>query len=121
MTPLDNQEIIKSRILSCYSNTDDIIKAGEGSRGGKVIGHDKNGNPIYEKGVTKVEKRHQVVAIYPDSYKVLFNSRNREEATAHAAKVRSEHKKKGGKVITNQSAYKSDAPEGEGDHSYSSN
>jgi len=37
------------RILSMYSNADDILeKSGEGSRGGKVIGHTKSGKPIYD-------------------------------------------------------------------------
>jgi hypothetical protein len=39
------------RILSMYSNTEDILeKGGEGSRGGKVIGHTKSGKPIYDNG-----------------------------------------------------------------------
>lgn len=46
-----------ARILSCYKEGDSIRKAlendlekaeGEGSRGGKVIGHTKSGKPIYE-------------------------------------------------------------------------
>jgi hypothetical protein len=38
------------RILSCYNvELNDVEKGGEGSRGGKVIGHTKSGKPIYEK------------------------------------------------------------------------
>lgn len=56
---IDFTDIRKSqaiRILSCYKETDKIVKAfneeeiskAEGSRGGKVIGHTKTGKPIYE-------------------------------------------------------------------------
>lgn len=38
-----------AKILSCYNNvSDDLKKSGEGSRGGKVIGHTQSGKPVYE-------------------------------------------------------------------------
>lgn len=46
------EPIIKKAILEGIIPTNrivDIVKGGEGSRGGKVIGHTKSGKPIYEK------------------------------------------------------------------------
>jgi len=43
----EKQELRKAKILSCY-NTDSLEKGGEGSRGGKIIGHTKSGKPVYE-------------------------------------------------------------------------
>lgn len=51
MTPQQNKELIKARIHASYnpiSQGDEIQKGGEGSKGGKVIGHTKSGKPIYE-------------------------------------------------------------------------
>jgi hypothetical protein len=48
MNPLQYQNLLKANILSCYSNSNDIMKSGEGSKGGKVIGHTKSGKPIYD-------------------------------------------------------------------------
>jgi len=67
-------------ILSCYSNVDTILKSedkgdlekgGEGSRGGKVIGHTQSGKPIYEtsehtKKVLKTLDKHVSVNHTPD-------------------------------------------------------
>jgi len=37
------------KILSCYENIDlQKSQSGEGSRGGKIVGHTKSGHPIYE-------------------------------------------------------------------------
>lgn len=45
----DLQKSQANKILSCYNNVEDSIeKGGEGSRGGKVIGHTKSGKPVYE-------------------------------------------------------------------------
>jgi hypothetical protein len=56
--PAINRAERMNRIVGCYSNagelikksedTNDIEKGGEGSKGGKVIGHTKSGKPIYE-------------------------------------------------------------------------
>ena len=35
-------------IRKSFDNENDIKKGGEGSRGGKIIGHTKSGKPIYE-------------------------------------------------------------------------
>lgn len=40
---IDKETIEKARVQS-----DELLKGGEGSRGGKVIGHTKSGKPIYE-------------------------------------------------------------------------
>lgn len=37
----------RGHMLDSYKNADEIIKGGEGSRGGKVIGHTKSGKPVY--------------------------------------------------------------------------
>lgn len=43
-------ELRKANIFSNFSNSEDLIKGkGEGSKGGKVIGHTKSGKPIYAK------------------------------------------------------------------------
>lgn len=45
------QKAQRSRILSCYNNADKVLekaKPGEGSRGGKIVGYTKGGNPIYD-------------------------------------------------------------------------
>lgn len=52
MTPFQHQEKIKAQIMGSYNiqkseDDNDIEKAGEGSKGGKVIGHTKSGKPIY--------------------------------------------------------------------------
>jgi hypothetical protein len=43
----DFQKIMSEKILACYK-TDELEKGGEGSKGGKVIGHTKSGKPIYD-------------------------------------------------------------------------
>ena len=42
------EEQQKEKILKSYNGTEDLIKGGEGSRGGKVIGHTRSGKPVYE-------------------------------------------------------------------------
>lgn len=53
----------------------DLVKSGEGSRGGKVIGHTKSGKPIYEGG-----EHHKTMQAYHN-----FNSDNH---IAHAKRIR---------------------------------
>jgi hypothetical protein len=69
MTPHEFQSQRENNILSCYSNTDDciikseendLIKAGEGSKGGHVVGHDQNGKPVYEKHNQKGQWNHKI-------------------------------------------------------------
>lgn len=47
--------IVKANITSMYTNVDEIEKGGEGSRGGKVIGHTKSGKPVYKGKLVKDE------------------------------------------------------------------
>ena len=58
MTPQEYQQQQNEKLLKSYGI--DLEKSGEGSRGGKVIGHTKSGKPIYDtyqhkshKGFTK--------------------------------------------------------------------
>lgn len=49
------------------ANEDDLEKAGEGSKGGKIVGHDKNGHPIYEKKTASLKDEyahHSAYAAY---------------------------------------------------------
>lgn len=46
---LIHQSRIKNNIFKSFQEND-LEKGGEGSRGGKVIGHTKSGKPIYEGG-----------------------------------------------------------------------
>ena len=65
MDEFEKQQSLK--ILSCYnlpkSQDNDLEKGGgEGSRGGKIIGHTKSGKPIYESKstTTKGSKKEEV-------------------------------------------------------------
>lgn len=42
-----HQEQLRQRVVDLYKGQDNGIEKGEGSRGGKVIGHTKSGKPIY--------------------------------------------------------------------------
>lgn len=49
--PFQTEDIRKSRILDIYgskSEVEEFVKSGEGSKGGKVIGHTKSGKAIYD-------------------------------------------------------------------------
>lgn len=46
----------RGHMLDSYKNADEIIKGGEGSRGGKVIGHTQSGKPVYK---THTSETHQ--------------------------------------------------------------
>lgn len=50
------------QILSCYKEGDSIIKGGEGSRGGHIIGHTKSGEPIYASG-EKVKAHEDLMSV----------------------------------------------------------
>jgi len=47
------QKAQSARILATYGETSESIleKSGEGSKGGKIIGHTKSGKPIYEHSI----------------------------------------------------------------------
>lgn len=54
-----NQENRRNTILKAFGeDSDSIEKAGEGSRGGNVIGHTKSGKPIYSSQNAKNEKSY---------------------------------------------------------------
>jgi len=48
----ERRQSISNNIFNSF-NQDTIEKGGEGSKGGKVIGHTKSGKPIYESGRAK--------------------------------------------------------------------
>jgi len=58
MDALEFQKAQKAKVLACYGETpesiiakaeeNDLEKVGEGSKGGKIIGHTKSGKPIYD-------------------------------------------------------------------------
>lgn len=48
-TQLNMQSMYAKPELQKSEDSDDLIKGGEGSRGGKVIGHTDSGKPIYDK------------------------------------------------------------------------
>lgn len=39
-----------AKILESYKDSQEVIKGGVGSRGGKVVGYTKSGKPIYSSG-----------------------------------------------------------------------
>lgn len=84
----DFQRVQREKILKSYGIGTEIEKGGEGSKGGKVIGHTKSGKPIYENSIgtsahftpeehgeamsahMKAAKEHGVRA---DNYRKKFN------------------------------------------------
>jgi len=74
-----------SRILACYSNADELLKGGEGSKGGKVIGHTKSGKPIYERS-------KEVMSKYSDFSKEDHQDAQKEHIK-HAEKYADEEQK----------------------------
>lgn len=75
----DFQKSRAAQILGCYKETDLEKGGGEGSRGGKVVGHTKSGNPIYannDKGGLDprrdtVKDLHMTGKMSADEYKEL--------------------------------------------------
>lgn len=80
MTPKEHQELLKNQIFNSYNTEpiqkstqeeeigktkdveaekagDVIVKAGEGSKGGKIIGHTRRGKPIYDTFEHKAHKK----------------------------------------------------------------
>lgn len=78
--PSQTEDIRKSRILDIYGSREEVeelIKSGEGSRGGKVIGHTKSGKPIYQ---SSTDSGHQ-----------HFTKEDHEEAAALHNKEAEKH------------------------------
>lgn len=70
-------------------------------------------NDAMEKTGTKMEWRSRVVVIYPNSYDVVFNSRDHKEATKYSGENRKKYKDNGAlKVIVNKTIYPETYPEG---------
>lgn len=70
-------------------------------------------NDAMEKTGTKMEWRSRVVVIYPNSYDVVFNSRDPKEATKYSGENRKKYKDNGAlKVIVNKTIYPETYPEG---------
>lgn len=81
---------------------DSLVKGGEGSRGGKVIGHTKGGKPIYE-GKTKSGKdydlRHDVHnEKHKDHYDSFTSEDHKDIAGAHRGFIKENSGKMGGDV-----------------------
>ena len=43
---------------------DELVKGGEGSKGGKIIGHTKSGKPVYKKFITFLSKIHYFLNLF---------------------------------------------------------
>lgn len=75
----------RNNVLKCFSNAEDVLnKGGEGSKGGKIIGHTKSGKPIYRSSFKKNEYgRHESGSSISDLYKEKtkdYDSKDHEEA-----------------------------------------
>jgi hypothetical protein len=109
MDAFEFQKAQRARILSCYGETpesileksqeNDLEKGGEGSKGGKIIGHTKSGKPIYDsfnhpahKGFTKQEHREAAGAHFKlenhhdDKADDAHDAGNTAKAKKHEAK-----------------------------------
>ena len=90
-------DIIKTR-------EDDLIKGGEGSKGGNVVGHTKSGNPIYDHKQS-IERHGRLVKQYeqakgiktnfdarpPKDYQGMMNHKNASNAESSTRKQLREH------------------------------
>lgn len=94
------REAQRAHLMKSYTNwgNDSIEKGGEGSRGGKIIGHTKSGKPIYEGA-------HQ-------SHKSFTKQDHKDAAELN----RKEHKREGNPIL--RSLYKREAEfhQGEADN-----
>lgn len=79
------EEQQKEKILKSYNGTEDLIKGGEGSRGGKIIGHTKSGKAIYENS--------RATHVIPDGTSIgdHYDSFSKQDHL-DAAKLHREHK-----------------------------
>lgn len=82
----DFQKAQRNRILNCYNNVDEVLekaKLGEGSRGGKVVGYTKGGNPIYDASqrqkVSKEEVKSPKQVKEQEDPKLSRNAKKEEE------------------------------------------
>lgn len=90
-----------AKILACYGG-DSLEKGGEGSRGGKVIGHTKSGTPIYEKkigstdGFGKHKSGKNAKEVYNnfnhESHKDFDSIDHEAAATAHGNEIFERHR-----------------------------
>lgn len=89
------REAQRAHLMKSYTNWgNDIEKGGEGSRGGKIIGHTKSGKPIYESvggSVKKFNKDHS-----------HFSSEDHRESADLHKKLRDEHRGKYQKTKSNE-------------------
>jgi len=94
MTNIAREIIGKQRIANLYGN-DEIQKGGEGSRGGKIIGHTKSGKAVYQN-----KDYHQ----YND-----FNEEDHRDASKLHKEAKQNHTKgkSTGKTITGEDMYHS--------------
>lgn len=79
--PQRKQRQIASNILNSYSDLSkaesiDLEKGGEGSKGGKVIGHTKSGKPIYD-SYTHKEHKHFTKEDHKDAWEAQNNERTK--------------------------------------------
>ena len=81
----EQQELIKSQISNSYNN---LEKGGEGSRGGKIIGHTSTGKPIYK--THSNDPRSRVEELHDD-----FTPTEHREAKVLHRKLKNEGEKKG--------------------------
>lgn len=95
----------KDRVLALYGNTDieksednDLEKSGEGSKGGKVIGHTTSGKAIYEdhnhKSHDKFTSKDHMDAsnTHMSSDKSTLSNNGKDEASAHHYRKTDEYK-----------------------------
>jgi hypothetical protein len=68
---LDHIRENRAALLGSYSNADEILKGkGEGSKGGKVVGHTKSGKAIYDK-----HDHHKMMAGYHEAMSKKFHDK----------------------------------------------
>lgn len=122
LTPYQHQQLMKSKISGCYAIPgitsikksedssplsaaqeleDAIKKGGEGSRGGKVIGHTKSGKPIYENLKADSEeysdfsiRDHQDASDLHDKKSVKHYNKDDKEKWKHHHTIADSHEKK---------------------------
>lgn len=74
------------------SEEDELEKGGEGSKGGKVIGHTKSGKPIYESDNKKnIRGDHDKIVDKIDAFRRQLN--DKEISAEDKVKIRAEHDK----------------------------
>ena len=83
LTPQQHRELIKSQIAQSYNNLEDCLeKGGEGSKGGKVIGHTKSGKPIYQQ-TARIQGRERINK-FSDQHKDYSKQDHEDAAELHS-------------------------------------